>query len=72
MQLYEIPSESMVPTFLVKDKVFVSKIDCGPKFPLTDVGLPDFRKYGIYKKSIVHAGGCGIIEMVLGRAPCVM
>ncbi len=45
MQLYEIPSESMVPTFLVKDKVFVSKIDCGPKFPLTDVGLPDFRNY---------------------------
>ena len=45
VQLYEIPSESMVPTFLVKDRVFVSKIDCGPKFPLTDVGLPDFRKY---------------------------
>ena len=45
LQLYEIPSESMVPTFLVKDKVFVSKIDCGPKFPLTNVGLPDIRKY---------------------------
>ncbi|MCR4579215.1 MAG: signal peptidase I [Treponema sp.] len=45
LQLYEIPSESMVPTFLVKDRVFVSKLDCGPKFPLTDVGLPDFRKY---------------------------
>ncbi|MBP5519489.1 MAG: signal peptidase I [Treponema sp.] len=45
IQLYGIPSESMVPTFLVKDKVFVSKIDCGPKFPLTDVGLPDFRHY---------------------------
>ena len=45
MQLYEIPSESMVPTFLVKDKVFVSKMECGPKFPLTDVGLPTFRKY---------------------------
>lgn len=45
MQLYEIPSESMVPTFLIKDRVFVSKIDCGPKFPLTEVGLPDFRKY---------------------------
>ena len=45
MQLYEIPSESMVPTFLIKDRVFVSKLDCGPKFPLTDVGLPDFRKY---------------------------
>ncbi len=45
MQLYEIPSESMVPTFLIKDRVFVSKLDCGPKFPLTDVGLPTFRKY---------------------------
>lgn len=45
MQLYEIPSESMVPTFLIKDRVFVSKIDCGPKFPLTDVGLPAFRTY---------------------------
>ncbi len=45
LQLYSIPSESMVPTFLVSDKVFVSKVDCGPKFPLTDVGLPDFRKY---------------------------
>ncbi len=45
MQLYQIPSESMVPTFLIKDRVFVSKIDCGPKFPLTDVGLPNFRKY---------------------------
>ncbi len=45
LQLYEIPSESMVPTFLVKDRVFVSKIDCGPKFPLTDVGIPNIRKY---------------------------
>lgn len=45
LQLYEIPSESMVPTFLIKDRVFVSKIDCGPKFPLTDVGLPDIRNY---------------------------
>jgi len=44
-QLYEIPSESMVPTFLIKDRVIVSKIDCGPKFPLTNVGLPDLRKY---------------------------
>ena len=45
LQLYEIPSESMVPTFLIKDRVFVSKLDCGPKFPLTDVGLPEIRKY---------------------------
>lgn len=44
-QLYEIPSESMVPTFLIKDRVIVSKIECGPKFPLTEVGLPDFRTY---------------------------
>ena len=44
-QLYEIPSESMVPEFLIKDKVLVEKIGSGPKFPLTDVGLPVFTKY---------------------------
>ena len=44
-QLYEIPSESMVDTFLVKDKVIVSKYNCAPKFPLTDIGLPTFTKY---------------------------
>ena len=45
MQLYVIPSESMVPTFLVKDRVMVTKLNCGPKFPLTDIGLTDFTKY---------------------------
>jgi len=45
LQLYEIPSESMVPTFLIKDRVFVSKVECGPKFPLTDVGIPNIRSY---------------------------
>lgn len=45
VQLYEIPSESMVPTFLIKDRVLVTKFDCGPKFPLTDVGFPNIRKY---------------------------
>lgn len=45
IQLYVIPSESMVPTFLVKDRVAVTKFNCGPKFPLTDIGLPCFTKY---------------------------
>ena len=45
LQLYVIPSESMVPTFLVKDRVAVTKLNCGPKFPLTDIGLNDFTKY---------------------------
>jgi len=44
-QLYEIPSESMVPEFLVKDRVAVFKTLSGPKFPLSDVGLPYVRKY---------------------------
>ena len=44
MQLYEIPSESMVPTFLIKDRAAVSKIDCGPKFPLTDT-IKEVLKY---------------------------
>lgn len=44
-QLYEIPSESMVPTFLVKDRVVVFKTVAGPKFPLSDVGLPYIQDY---------------------------
>ena len=45
LQLYVIPSESMVPTFLVKDRVVVTKLNCGPKFPLTELGLNDFANY---------------------------
>lgn len=45
LQLYLIPSESMVPSYVIGDRVAVSKINCGPKFPLTQVGLPTFTKY---------------------------
>ncbi len=45
VQLYEIPSESMVPEFLVKDRVVVFKTLSGPKFPLSDIGLPNLRSY---------------------------
>ena len=45
LQLYVIPSESMVPTFLIKDRVVVTKLTSGPKFPLTDIGLPVITKY---------------------------
>lgn len=44
-QLYQIPSESMVPTFLIKDRVVVGKTTSGPKFPLSDVGLPYLKTY---------------------------
>ncbi len=44
-QLYEIPSESMVPTFLIKDRVVVFKTFAGPKFPLSKIGLPYLTKY---------------------------
>ncbi len=44
-QLYEIPSESMVPEFLIKDRVVVFKTLAGPKFPLSEVGLPYGQKY---------------------------
>jgi signal peptidase I len=39
-QLYEIPSESMVPTFLNKDRPFTVKFLAGPQIPLTDWRLP--------------------------------
>ena len=44
-QFYKIPTESMVPEYMVNDRVAVSKITAGPKFPLTDVGLPCLKKY---------------------------
>ncbi len=44
-QLYEIPSESMVSEFLVRDRVVGLKLDAGPKFPLSDVGIPEIRNY---------------------------
>ena len=45
VQLYEIPSESMVPEFLIKDRVIVFKTLSGPKFPLSTIGLPYARHY---------------------------
>lgn len=45
VQLYEIPSESMVPEFLIKDRVVVFKTLSGPKFPLSQIGLPYAKKY---------------------------
>ena len=44
-QFYKIPSESMVSELLIRDRLMVSKITSGPKFPLTKVGLPAFKKY---------------------------
>lgn len=44
-QFYKIPSESMVPEYMINDRVAVSKITSGPKFPLSEVGLPAIKKY---------------------------
>lgn len=45
LQLYVIPSESMVPSFLIGDRVVVTKTSSGPTFPLSEVGLPCLKKY---------------------------
>ncbi len=45
LQLYVIPSESMVPSFLIGDRVVVLKTPSGPKFPLSDVGIPCMKAY---------------------------
>ena len=39
-QLYVIPTESMVPKFLVHDRVIVTKAQSGPRIPLSPVKLP--------------------------------
>lgn len=42
-QLYEVPSESMVPAFLVKDRPFTVKLTTGPRIPLTEWRAPFLR-----------------------------
>jgi signal peptidase I len=39
-QMYQIPSESMVPTFVKGDRVVVNKAVYGPQIPLTDWKIP--------------------------------
>lgn len=44
-QLYLIPSESMVPTFMIGDKVMGIKCNYGPTFPLSSFRFPQIKKY---------------------------
>ncbi len=44
-QLYLIPSESMVPTFMIGDRVIGVKCTAGPTFPLSAFRFPQARKY---------------------------
>jgi signal peptidase I len=43
IESYYVPSESMLPTLLIGDHVFVNKFVYGAKIPFTDVHLPALR-----------------------------
>ena len=43
IQAFRIPSESMVPTLLKGDFLFVNKFEYGPKIPFTHIRLPGYR-----------------------------
>jgi len=47
IQMYQIPSESMVPTFVIKDRVVANKLFYGPHIPLTNWKLPGIKKPNI-------------------------
>lgn len=44
VQPFKIPSSSMVPTFVPKDRIFVSKFTYGAKIPFTKKRLPHIEK----------------------------
>jgi signal peptidase I len=43
IQAFRIPSESMVPTLLKGDFLFVNKFEYGPKIPFTHIRIPGIR-----------------------------
>jgi len=43
IQAFRIPSDSMVPTLLTGDFLFVNKFEYGPKIPFTHIRLPGLR-----------------------------
>lgn len=43
IESYYVPSESMLPTLLIGDHVFVNKFVYGARIPFTDVHLPAVR-----------------------------
>ena len=55
IQAFRIPSESMVPTLLKGDFLFVNKFEYGPKIPFTHIRLPGLRPphRGEDRKSVV-------------------
>jgi len=48
IEAYQIPSQSMVPSLLVKDIMMVEKISLGPRIPVIDLKIPGFFKPGRY------------------------
>jgi signal peptidase I len=43
-QLYQVPTESMVPIFLSFDRPFTLKVDAAPRLPLTEWRLPFLKQ----------------------------
>ena len=44
VQAFKIPSGSMIPTFEIGDRIFVSKFLYGARLPFTDIRLPAVRQ----------------------------
>jgi len=44
IEAYQIPSQSMVPSLLVKDIMMVEKVTLGPRLPVINIKIPGFLK----------------------------
>ncbi len=71
IEAYHIPSDSMEPTLLVGDFLFVNKLAYGPHIPFTHTNLPGYRdpKRGevvVYRSPDVEDGNPTVVKRLVG------
>ncbi|HET7585075.1 MAG TPA: signal peptidase I [Gemmatimonadaceae bacterium] len=68
---YHIPSDSMEPTLLVGDFLFVNNLAYGPHIPFTSINLPGYRdpvrgEVAVYRSPDARDGNPTVVKRIVG------